>query len=89
MSALATIGIKGKDGKYKDYTISISDFTNDYGQNVSMYEEQSKEEREQKVPKKYIGNGKVYWTDGKISVAERQKQSESTQKVDVDEELPF
>jgi len=87
MSALATIGIKGKDGKYKDYTISISDFTNDYGQNVSMYDEQSKEEREQKVPKKYIGNGKVYWTDGKISVAERQKQSESTQKVD--EDLPF
>ena len=87
MSALVSIGIKGKDGKYKRYTVSISDFTDDYGQNVSMYEEQSKEEREQKVPKKYIGNGKVYWTDGKISVAERQKQSESTQKVD--EDLPF
>jgi CMP-N-acetylneuraminic acid synthetase len=87
MSALATIGIKGKDGKYKNYTVSISDFTDDYGQNVSMYDEQSKEEREQKVPKKYVGNGKVYWTDGKISLPEKRKQSESTQKVD--EDLPF
>ena len=85
MSALATIGIKGKDGKYKNYTISICDFTNDFGQNVSMYEEQSADERKSESPKKYIGNGKVFWTDGKIAVAE--KQDKPTQKVD--EDLPF
>ena len=34
MSVLGTIGIKGRDGKYKNYTISISDFTNEYGQNI-------------------------------------------------------
>ena len=29
-------------------------------------EETTKEERELKTPKKYFGNGKVFWNDGKI-----------------------
>jgi hypothetical protein len=68
MGALLSIGIKGKDGKYKNYTISISDTPDKYGQNVSMFAEQTPEERSNKTPKNYIGNGKVFWTDGKISV---------------------
>jgi hypothetical protein len=68
MGALLSIGIKGKDGKYKNYTISISDTPDKYGQNVSMFVEQTSEERAAKTPKNYIGNGKVFWTDGKISV---------------------
>ena len=86
MSVLASIGIKGKDGNYKNYTISISDYTNDYGQNVSMYEEQTKEERESSSPKKYIGNGKVFWTDGKVQVAEKQVETTTSEK---EEDLPF
>jgi len=86
MSVLASIGIKGKDGNYKNYTISISDYTNDYGQNVSMYEEQTKEERESNSPKKYIGNGKVFWTDGKVQVAEKQVETTTSEK---EEDLPF
>ena len=68
MGALITLGIKGKDGKYKNYTISISDTSDKYGQNVAMFEAQTPEERNAKAPKTYIGNGKVFWTDGKISV---------------------
>jgi hypothetical protein len=68
MGALLSLRIKGKDGKYKNYTISISDTTDKYGQNVSMFAEQTTEERAAKTPKNYIGNGKVFWTDGKISV---------------------
>tara|TARA_X000000368_G_C22931656_1_gene667916 strand:- start:24 stop:284 length:261 start_codon:yes stop_codon:yes gene_type:complete len=86
MSVLASIGIKGKDGNYKNYTISISDYTNDYGQNVSMYEEQTKEERDNNSPKKYIGNGKVFWTDGKVQVAEKQVETTTSEK---EEDLPF
>ena len=87
MSVLATIGIKGRDGKYQNYTISISDFTNDYGQ-------QSSEERANKAPKKYVGNGKVFWTDGKVSVAESNNSEEKeVAKAKVrnneDEDLPF
>lgn len=68
MGALISVGIKGKDGKYKNYTISISDTPDKYGQNVAMFEAQTPEERNAKAPKTYIGNGKVFWTDGKISV---------------------
>jgi hypothetical protein len=40
-----------------------------YGQNVSVFYAQSKEEREAKTNKTYIGNGKVVWTDGNIKTA--------------------
>ena len=71
MSSLISISVKGKDGNYKSYTISVSNETNQFGQNVSMYIEQTQEEREQKKPRTYIGNGKVIWTDGTIKLAER------------------
>lgn len=73
MSALIDLSIKQSDGTYKNYTISISDEANKFGQNVSMYERQSKDERESKASKKYIGNGKVVWTDGKIAKVEKQE----------------
>ena len=52
MSALGTISIKTKDGVWKNYTLSINDDTNEYGQNLKMYEEQTKEQRESKAKKK-------------------------------------
>ena len=69
MSALISIGFKQPDGSYKNYTIAVNDETNKFGQNVSMYKEQTKEQRDAKAPKEYIGNGKVFWTDGKITKA--------------------
>ena len=56
-------------GKGFAYTISVNEETNQYGQNCSMYAEQNKEQRDAKAPKFYIGNGKVFWTDGKITIA--------------------
>jgi hypothetical protein len=50
--------------------MSISDAQDNYGNNASIYVQQSKEEREAKTPKKYVGNGKVQWTDGTINKAE-------------------
>ena len=66
MSALISISVKQNDSTFKKYTISISDTSDQYGNNVTMYEEQTKEERELKTPKNYFGNGKVFWNDGKI-----------------------
>jgi hypothetical protein len=51
-----------------------------------MYKEQTKEERDAKAPKQYIGNGKVFWTDGKITKAEK-KQTGAPQSEGGD--LPF
>ena len=89
MSALGEISIKTKDGVWKNYTLSISDKTSQYGQNVSLYEKQTDEQRQAGNPKNYIGNGKIYWTDGNISVAEKvEKETVSTSSA-ADTDLPF
>ena len=51
--------------------IGINDETNQWGQNVSVSVSQTKEEREAKKDKYYVGNGKVFYTDGKITKAEK------------------
>jgi predicted secreted acid phosphatase len=63
--------IVGKKGTYINLTLSVGDKTNDFGSNASVSIAQSQEEREAKVEKKYVGNGKVVWTDGSIVKAER------------------
>jgi hypothetical protein len=88
MSALGTVSIKTKEGVYKNYTLSINDDTNEYGQNITMYEEQTKEQREAKVKRVYIGNGKIFWTDGKINAAERVER-ETVSSNNSDGDLPF
>jgi hypothetical protein len=78
--------IKGKDGAvYYNLTISVSDETR-YGNNVAITDSQTKEEREAKKQKTYLGNGKVVWTDGNIVLAEKEVQVE--QPADNDD-LPF
>ena len=63
--------VKGKDGAvWYNLTVSISDETR-FGNNVAFYDSQSKEEREAKKPKEYLGNGKVVWTDNNICLAEK------------------
>ena len=51
--------------------IGINDETNQWGQNVSVSVSQSEEDRKAKKDKYYVGNGKVFWTDGKITKAEK------------------
>ena len=80
--------IKGKDGAvFYNLTISVGDETR-YGNNVAFIDSQTKEERDAKVAKNYLGNGKVVWTDGTVKLAEREEQV----AVPVDEQsgdLPF
>lgn len=73
-----------KDGrKWLSISISVNDETN-YGNNVGISIAQSKEEREAKQPKTYLGNGKVVWNSGTIVNAEKQEQ-----EVDTSKDLPF
>tara|TARA_R110001592_G_scaffold127484_1_gene339306 strand:+ start:960 stop:1250 length:291 start_codon:yes stop_codon:yes gene_type:complete len=77
--------IKGKDGAvYYNMTISVSDETR-YGNNVAITDSQTKEEREAKKPKNYLGNGKVVWTDGNIALAEK----EAVEETPATDDLPF
>jgi hypothetical protein len=68
---LKTVTAKGENGV--SITISTSDETNNYGQNVTSFVSQTKEQREAKANKYYVGNGKVFWTDGKITVAKKKE----------------
>ena len=83
--------VKGKDGAvYYNLTISINDDTNQFGQNVTAIDSQTKEEREAKKPKNYLGNGSVVWTDGKITTATKRDAQEMAKQTSKEEEpLPF
>ena len=76
-------------------TLSTSDETNQYGQNVSAYVSQSKEDREAKKDRFYVGNGKLFWTDGKITKAEKKEKGNGPVSQPSDnsdqypDELPF
>ena len=77
--------VKGKDGAvYYNLTIGLNDETR-YGNNVAITDSQTKEEREAKIKKNYLGNGKVVWTNGEIKLAERDEVKEET----ITEDLPF
>jgi hypothetical protein len=77
MRSLISLGLKKADllalpdtKGYINLTASIDDKVGKYGHNVSITVEQSKEERDAKKPRTFIGNGKVIWTqDGTIKTA--------------------
>lgn len=66
---------------------SINDDTNQYGQNVSFTVSQTKEQKEAKEPKKYVGNGSIVWTDGKIKTADKVEKVETNNNPQKPEEL--
>ena len=77
--------------KYLNLDVIVNDETNNFGQNVSASHSQSKEERESKVSKVYLGNGKVNWTNGQIVKAESVATNQTQQRGRVEEtsDLPF
>lgn len=81
--------VKGRDGAvYYNFTIAVNDETR-YGNNVAFMDSQTKEEREAKMPKTYLGNGKVVWTDGKVTLAEREEEKVLVPVDDQSGDLPF
>ena len=54
----------GKKGKYLPITITINDELDQFGNQGPVVVEQTKEERDQKTAKTYLGNVKVVWTNG-------------------------
>lgn len=57
--------VEGKNGaKYYNFSITVNDEKDQYGNDVKLTAQQSKEEREAKATKVYIGNGKTTWKSG-------------------------
>lgn len=57
-----------------EFTVSVNDDTNNYQQNVTMTISQTKEQRNAKEKKYYVGNGNTFWTDGKIQTFTKSSQ---------------
>ena len=80
--------VMGKDGAvYYNCTLRINDEANQWGQNVSLTDSQTKEERDAQKSKNYLGNGNVSWTDGNIKAVKKENATQQAAAVEVD--LPF
>jgi hypothetical protein len=85
--------IDGKKGKYLPITVTINDEVDQFGNQGPVMVEQSKEERDSKAQKVYLGNVKVVWTNGQnVNAAPRTEgyQPAAPQKAAApDFDLPF
>ena len=83
----------GKKGKYLPITITINDEVDQFGNQGPVVVEQTKEERDAKAAKTYLGNVKVLWTNGTFpervpfeNGSSTPQQNNNTQE---DPDLPF
>ena len=83
--------ITGKKGKYLPMTITINDEPDQFGNQGPIVVAQSKEEREAKTAKTYLGNVQVVWTNGdNVAAAPRQDQPKQAAPVaQPADDLPF
>ena len=84
---------KGKKGNYLPIVITINDELGNYGDSGPIIVEQTKDEREAKVDKVYLGNVKIVWTNGtNVDAAPKedgQPQQLPRAVVLEDDDLPF
>ena len=79
----------GKKGKYLPITITINDELDQFGNQGPVVVEQTKEERDAKAPKTYLGNVKVVWTNGSNVEPAPRDNAPATPTPKVEEDLPF
>lgn len=95
---LATMLKTCEQANYKGVAITVNINDNDrldkYGNNISCWVKQTKEQQEARAERFYVANGKCVWTNGKIEAAPKQQQGQqsapqpTTQKAPFDD-LPF
>ena len=81
----------GKKGKYLPITITLNDELDQFGNQGPVVVEQTKEERDAKVAKTYLGNVKVVWTNGtNVDTAPRDNNSApAPAPAEAEQDLPF
>ena len=81
----------GKKGKYLPITITLNDEVDQFGNQGPVVVEQTKEERDAKAAKTYLGNVKVVWTNGQnVDTAPRDGNSApAPAPAEAEEDLPF
>jgi hypothetical protein len=84
--------IVGKKGKYYPITITLNDEVDQFGNQGPITDSQTKEQRDNKEPKNYLGNVQVVWTNGEnVQAAPRDdnNQQVSQPKKETIPDLPF
>ena len=71
----------------KSITISVNENVDNYGNNVSAWESQTKEQRDAKAPRNYVGNGTVVFSKAKEYAVAPKK--EFKQPIELNSDLPF
>jgi len=81
----------GKKGKYLPITITLNDELDQFGNQGPVVVEQTKEERDAKEAKTYLGNVKVVWTNGQnVDTAPRDMNSApASAPAAAEDDLPF
>jgi|TARA_R110001599_G_scaffold144039_1_gene325509 hypothetical protein len=80
----------GKKGKYLPITITINDEVDQFGNQGPVVVEQTKEERDAKAPKTYLGNVKVVWSNGNnVDPAPRDGAPQAAPAPATEQDLPF
>ena len=81
--------IQGRKGKYLPITITLNDDIDQFGNQGPVVVEQTKEERDAKAPKTYLGNVKVVWTNGNNVEPAPRTDAPAAPAPSVEEDLPF
>jgi hypothetical protein len=83
--------IVGKKGKYLPISITLNDELDQFGNQGPVIVSQSKEEREAKQAKTYLGNVKLVWTNGEVKKFDnpQQQQAAPVAAAAIEDDLPF
>ena len=81
--------IVGKKGKYLPISITLNDELDQFGNQGPVIVSQSKEEREAKQAKTYLGNVKLVWTNGEVKKFDNPQQQAAPAPAAVEDDLPF
>ena len=82
----------GKKGKYLPITITLNDELDQFGNQGPVVVEQTKEERDAKAAKTYLGNVKVVWTNGQnvdTAPKDNNQSAPAPAPAATEEDLPF
>jgi len=81
--------VKGKKGTYANITVSVNDEDDQFGNNTSVWESQTKEERDDKVDRKFLVNGKVVWSSQSSNDTKKTSSKKASKQDDDSDDLPF
>lgn len=85
--------VKGAKGTYLNITFVVNDADDQFGNRASISIGQSKEEREAKQPKVYLGNAKLTWSSDNVTAPTTVNKSDSfgnvQPKAELGDDLPF